>query len=98
MAYQIKEQETLVHYNHETEEWTIETNVQKHMGKLLKNPDIYTVLRKEEENGRVISVKVLVNTKDFRMSPFANKRFSLSEEEKESRSKRLRNSSSKGNL
>ena len=95
MAYQIAEQETLVHYDHQTQEWTIETNVFKHMGTLLKNPDIYTILHKEEEDGRVISVKVLVNTKDFLMSPFARKKKPLSEEQKKANVERLKNIRSK---
>lgn len=97
MAYQIVEQETLVHYDHQTQEWTIETNVFKHMGTLLKNPDIYTPLHKEEEEGRVISVKVLVNTKDFLMSPFARKRpkITMSEEQKKANLEHLKEMRSK---
>lgn len=97
MAYKKEERETLVHYDEFTDEWTIETNSFKHMGTLLRNSDIYTVLHKEEEDGRVISVKVLVNTKEFLMSPFARKRpkITMTEEQKKANVERLKEMRSK---
>lgn len=100
MAYQITEQEMLVHYDHQTQKWTLETNVKTHIYQIYKFPERYTILHEEKEDGRVISVKATVNTEDFNINRFSKQkpvRKELSEEEKEVRRERMfKNIHSKG--
>ncbi|ELX6561598.1 hypothetical protein D1X54_00415 [Listeria monocytogenes] len=54
MGFKLSDQETVIHYQHDTREWRLYTNVQKHINKykdLVKNP------RLVKENERIISLE-----------------------------------------
>ncbi|EAF6080040.1 hypothetical protein [Listeria seeligeri] len=54
MTYKLSDQETVIHYQHDTGEWRLYTNVRKHINKyksLVKNP------RLVQENERIISLE-----------------------------------------
>ncbi|EAC9719905.1 hypothetical protein LL50_05440 [Listeria monocytogenes] len=54
MGFKLSDQETVIHYQHDTGAWRLYTNVQKHINKykdLVKNP------RLVKENERIISLE-----------------------------------------
>lgn len=62
-SYLMDERETVLLYSEIDNAWTISTNVRKHISKLMKRPETYTVIReeKDEETGRTIYIEVLVD-------------------------------------
>lgn len=57
MTYSLEERETVIRYDEQDNNWTFESNVRKHMTKILKLEEAFESINKELENGRVISVR-----------------------------------------
>ena len=84
MAYLPEERETIVRYDELENSWCLESNVRKHITKILKMEDAFETINKELEDGRVISVRAkLANLDDYSINPFVRKRRKLSDEQRE---------------
>lgn len=91
MAYQLDEQETFIRYDKLEKAWYYETNIYGHIQRILKDPECYEELSREEENGRVISIQAKIrNLEDFRVNPWGKKRRKMSEEQKAKMAKHLK--------
>lgn len=75
MSYLLEERETLVRYDEMDNCWYLESNVRRHITKILKQIDAVEVISQEEENGRVVWISVkLTNLEDYSINPFVRKR------------------------
>lgn len=94
-SYLMDERETVLLYSEIDNAWTISTNVRKHISKLMKRPETYTVIReeKDEETGRTIYIEVLVDDlANVTLSPFPYPKVKreMTEEERKAASERMR--------
>ena len=94
-SYLMDERETVLLYSEIDNTWTISTNVRKHISKLMKRPETYTVIReeKDEETGRTIYIEVLVDDlANVTLSPFPRRKVKreMTEEERKAASERMR--------
>ena len=94
-SYLMDERETVLLYSEIDNAWTISTNVRKHISKLMKRPETYTVIReeKDEETGRTIYIEVLVDDlANVTLSPFQRPKVKreMTEEERKAASERMR--------
>lgn len=94
-SYLMDERETVLLYSEIDNAWTISTNVRKHISKLMKRPETYTVIReeKDEETGRTIYIEVLVDDlANVTLSPFPYPKVKreMTEEEREAARERMR--------
>ena len=94
-SYLMDERETVLLYSEIDNTWTISTNVRKHISKLMKRPETYTVIReeKDEETGRTIYIEVLVDDlANVTLSPFPRPKVKreMTEEERKAASERMR--------
>lgn len=94
-SYLMDERETVLLYSEIDNAWTISTNVRKHISKLMKRPETYTVIReeKDEETGRTIYIEVLVDDlANVTLSPFPRPKVKreMTEEERKAASERMR--------
>ncbi|MCY7156708.1 hypothetical protein [Streptococcus gallolyticus] len=86
MAYLPEERETIIRYDELENSWYLESNVRKHITKILKTEEVFESVDKELENGRVVSVRAkLSNLDDYLISPFVRKRVKreLTDEQRE---------------
>lgn len=84
MAYLPEERETIVRYDELENSWYIESNVRKHITKILKTEEAFESVDKQLEDGRVIQVRAkLSNLNDYSINPFVRKRRKLSDEQRE---------------
>lgn len=91
MTYSLEERETVIRYDEQDNNWTFESNVRKHMTKILKSEEAFESVDKELENGRVISVRAtLSNLDDFTVSPFVKNKRKMSDEQKREMAERLK--------
>ena len=76
MAYQQEERETVVRYDEQENAWYFESNVRRHISKILKTSKAFEELIEEKEAGRVVSIRAKLSDLDnFSVSPFVrNKR------------------------
>ncbi len=75
MAYLPEERETIVRYDELENSWYLESNVRRHITKILKTEEAFESVDKELENDRVVSVRAkLSNLDDYSVSPFVRKR------------------------
>ncbi|MEQ9810326.1 hypothetical protein [Streptococcus jiangjianxini] len=91
MAYLAEERETVIRYDEQDNTWYFESNIRKHITKILKTEDAFESVDKEIEDGRVISVCTkLSNLDDFTVNPFVKNRRKLSDEQKRKMAERLK--------
>lgn len=91
MTYSLVERETVIRYDEQDNNWTFESNVRKHMTKILKSEEAFESVDKELENERVISVRAtLSNLDDFTVSPFVKNKRKMSDEQKREMAERLK--------
>uniref|UniRef100_UPI003F68C0AC hypothetical protein n=1 Tax=Streptococcus pluranimalium TaxID=82348 RepID=UPI003F68C0AC len=91
MAYLAEERETVIRYDEQDNTWHFESNIRKHITKILKTEDAFESVDKEIEDGRVISVRAkLSNLDDFMVNPFVKNKRKLSDEQKRKMAERLK--------
>lgn len=76
MSYQQEERETVVRYDEQDNAWYFESNVRRHISKILKFEKAFEELIEEKEAGRVVSIRAKLSDLDnFSVNPFVrNKR------------------------
>lgn len=83
MVYLPEERETVIRYDELGNCWYFESNVRRHVTKILKTEHAFESVEKELENDFCISVRAkLSNLDDFSVSPFVKNKRKLSEEQK----------------
>lgn len=84
MSYHISERETLIRFDEVDFCWYFQSNVRKHINKILKYEHYYENVKKEIENGIVISIEAkLSDLKNFSVMPFVRAKRKLSATEKQ---------------
>ncbi|HEM4801999.1 TPA: hypothetical protein U1084_001389 [Streptococcus suis] len=84
MAYLPEERETVIHYDELENAWTFESNVRRHVTKILKMEHAFESIEKEFENDFCIYVRAkLKNLEDFSVSPFVKNKRKMTEEQKQ---------------
>ena len=91
MAYLPEERETVIRYDELDNCWYFESNVRRHVTKILKTEHAFESVEKELENDFCISVRAkLSNLDDFSVNPFVRKKVKLTEEQKRKSAERLK--------
>ena len=91
MAYLPEERETVIRYDELDNCWYFESNVRRHVTKILKMEHAFESVEKELENDFCVYVQAkLSNLDDFSVSPFVRKKAKLTEEQKRERAERLK--------
>lgn len=91
MAYLPEERETVIRYDELDNCWYFESNVRRHVTKILKTEHAFESVEKELENDFCISVRAkLSNLDDFSVNPFVRKKVKLAEEQKRKSAERLK--------
>ncbi|MCP1639668.1 chloramphenicol O-acetyltransferase [Streptococcus gallinaceus] len=91
MAYLPEERETVIRYDELDDCWYFESNVRRHVTKILKTEEAFESLEKELENDFCVYVRAkLTNLEDFSVNPFVKNKPKLSEEQKRQRAERLK--------
>ncbi len=91
MAYLPEERETVIRYDELDNCWYFESNVRRHVTKILKMEHAFESVEKELENDFCVYVRAkLSNLDDFLVSPFVRKKAKLTEEQKRERAERLK--------
>ncbi|HEM2808328.1 hypothetical protein [Streptococcus suis] len=91
MAYLPEERETVIHYDELENAWTFESNVRRHVTKILKMEHAFHSVEKEFENDFCIYVKAtLKNLEDFSVSPFVKNKRKMTEEQRQEISERMK--------
>lgn len=91
--YEITERETFAHYDELEDSWTIETNVRKHITKLMKKIDLIEILDQEINpvNGLPSYVRAKVKMDKANVNPIPNAKRELTEEQRLAIRERLSN-------
>lgn len=83
MAYLPEERETVIRYDELEDCWYFESNVRRHVTKILKTEGAFESLEKELENDFCVYVRAkLTNFEDFSVNPFVKNKRKLTEEQK----------------
>ena len=91
MAYLPEERETVIRYDELDNCWYFESNVRRHITKILKMEHAFESVEKELENDFCVYVRAkLSNLDDFSVSPFVRKKVKLTEKQKRERAERLK--------
>lgn len=91
MAYLPEERETVIHYDELENAWTFESNVRRHVTKILKMEHAFESIEKEFENDFCIYVRAkLKNLEDFSVSPFVKNKRKMTEEQRQEISERMK--------
>lgn len=91
MAYLPEERETVIRYDELDNCWYFESNVRRHVTKILKMEHAFESVEKELENDFCIFVRAkLSNLDDFLVSPFVRKKVKLTEKQKREKAERLK--------
>lgn len=91
MAYLPEERETVIRYDELDNCWYFESNVRRHVTKILKMEHAFESVEKELENDFCVYVRAkLSNFDDFSVSPFVRKKAKLTEKQKRERAERLK--------
>lgn len=91
MAYTLEEQETFVRFDAQSKEWTIETNYNSHIQKVLKLPEAYEVLNSEEEDGRTIWLNAVIKIgEDFGINVFPKKKRKMTDAQRKEFAERMK--------
>lgn len=84
MAYLQEERETVIHYDELEDCWTFESNVRRHVTKILKMEHAFDSVEKETENDSCVYVRAkLKNLEDFSVSPFVKNKRKMTEKQKQ---------------
>ncbi|HGC8437075.1 TPA: hypothetical protein ACG2KK_001828 [Streptococcus agalactiae] len=101
MAYTLEERETIVRYDEMDNCWYFESNVRKHITKIMKTIDSCQILGQEKEDDLIIWIHAkLTNLDDYMVSPFVRKRVKreMTEEQREEARKRMARLHSKSEI
>ncbi|MEW4354076.1 hypothetical protein AB1I63_04140 [Streptococcus pneumoniae] len=91
MGYLPEERETVIRYDEFDNCWFFESNVRRHVTKILKMEHAFDSVEKELENDFCIYVRAkLSNLEDFSVNPFVKNKRKLSEEQKAEISRRAK--------
>jgi hypothetical protein len=83
MSYLPEERETIVRYDEMDNCWYFESNVRRHVTKILKMEQAFDEIEKEFENDFCIYVRAkLSDLNNFSVNPFVNNKRKLSEEQR----------------
>ncbi|MHA4906995.1 hypothetical protein ACX26K_05365 [Streptococcus constellatus] len=83
MAYLPEERETVIRYDELENRWYFESNVRRHVTKILKAEATFDSIEKELENNFCVYVRAkLSNLEDFSVNPFVRKKPRLTDEQK----------------
>ncbi|MBF7075526.1 hypothetical protein ACLMK5_01595 [Streptococcus anginosus] len=89
--YLPEERETVIRYDELDNCWYFESNVRRHVTKILKMEHAFESIKKEFENNFCISVRAkLSNLDDFSVNPFVRKKAKMTEEQKRRNTERLK--------
>ncbi|SUN08228.1 Uncharacterised protein [Streptococcus acidominimus] len=81
--YLSEEKETLIRYDELDKCWYFESNVRKHINKILKLESYFETITKEVEGGKIISVSAKLSDLDnYSVHPFVRIKRKLSQSEK----------------
>ncbi|HEL2544068.1 TPA: hypothetical protein TZ305_000088 [Streptococcus suis] len=84
MAYLPEERETVIRYDELDDCWYFESNVRRHVTKILKMEHAFESVEKELENNFCIYVRAkLLNLDDFSVSPFVKNKRKMTEKQKQ---------------
>lgn len=91
MGYIPEERETVIIYDELTNSWQFQSNIRRHITKILKSEDAFDNVQKEMDGKICISVIAnLSDLKNFSVNPFVKKKPKLSEKQRQDRADRLR--------
>lgn len=83
MAYTLEERETIVRYDEMDKCWYFESNVRRHVTKILKMEHAFDEIEKELENDFCIYVRAkLSDLNNFSVNPFVKNKRKLSDEQR----------------
>lgn len=83
MAYTLEERETIIHYDEMDNCWYFESNVRRHITKILKMEHAFDNVEKELENNLCVSVRARLSDLDnFSVNPFVKNKRKLSDEQR----------------
>ena len=86
-----EERETVIIFCEQENSWCFQTNVRKHINMFLKKEDYFEWIKKEEENGQVISIFAkLSDLESFTFNPSIKIRKRFSSKEKSDLVNRLK--------
>ena len=89
--YLLEERETLIRYDEFDDCWYFDSNVRKHISKILKSESAFETVDKELEDGRVIAVSAkLSDLENFLVNPFVKSKPKLTKEQKRKRSEKMK--------
>lgn len=93
--YLIEEKETLIRYDDSDKCWYFDSNVRKHINKILKSESCFETIVKEVEAGKIISVSAKLSDLDnYSVNPFVKTKRKLSQSEKTSLTRRFQSEDS----
>lgn len=91
MAYLPEERETIIRYDEQENCWYFESNVRRHVTKILKTEHAFEQVDKELENDFCVYVRAkLSDLENFSVSPFVKNKRKLSEDERRKMAERLK--------
>lgn len=91
MPYLPEERETVIRYDELDDCWYFESNVRRHVTKILKMEHAFESVEKELENNFCIYVRAkLSNLDDFSVSPFVRNKAKMTDEQKRKQAERLK--------
>ena len=98
--YDITERETFAHYDELEDSWTIETNVRKHITKLMKKIDLIEILDQEINpvNGLPSYIRAKVKMDKANVNPMPKARREMTEEQRLAMRERMSKMWEKGNI
>lgn len=98
--YDITERETFAHYDELEDSWTIETNVRKHITKLMKKIDLIEILDQEINpvNGLPSYIRAKVKMDKANVNPMPKARREMTEEQRLAMRERMSKMWGKGNI
>ena len=91
MAYLPEDRETVIRYDELEKCWYFESNVRRHVTKILKSETAFESVEKELENNFCVYVRAkLSNLEDFSVNPFVRKKPRLTDEQKRKTAEQLK--------
>ncbi|AUT05440.1 hypothetical protein SPSF3K_00713 [Streptococcus parauberis] len=91
MAYLPEERETVIIYDEQSNSWQFESNVRRHITKIMKTPEAFDVITKELDGTNCISVRAtLSNLDDFSVNPFVKNKRKMTDKQKQEMADRLK--------
>ena len=91
MAYLPEERETVIIYYEQSNSWQFESNVRRHITKIMKNTEAFDDITKELDGTNCISVRAtLSNLDDFSVNPFVKNKRKMTDKQKQEMADRLK--------